>query len=223
MASGVLTRPTLETGDNLTREEFIRIWDQLPHIKRAELIGGIVYMPALTTSHGGLDFSITGWLSYYQTFTPGCDGGSNESTFMLKDCPQPDVNLRVVTEYGGKSWIEDDYLCGSPELLTEVCNSTESIDLHQKLEIYEEAGVQEYLVVIAKKKQIRWHQLVRTKYKLIAPDADGVFRSVVFPGLWLDSKALFKNDMEKVLKTLQKGINSIEHHRFIDELAKRKK
>ena len=215
MASGVLTRPTLETGDNLTREEFIRIWDQLPHIKRAELIGGIVYMPALSTGHGGLDFGITTWLGYYQAFTPGCDGGSNESTFLLKDCPQPDVNLRVVTEYGGRTWIEDEYLCGSPELLSEICNSTESIDLHQKLELYGEAGVQEYLVAIAKKKQIRWHQLVRSKYKLIAPDADGVFRSLVFPGLWLDTAALKRGDMKAVLASLRRGLDSPEHVAFV--------
>jgi hypothetical protein len=216
--------PTLENGDNLTRDEFLRIWEQLPHIKRAELIGGIVYMPAaLGTDHGGDDFNITTWLGVYRAATPGCVGGSDVTCIFLGDCPQPDVNLRVVTEFGGKSWIENKRIHGSPELLVEVCNTTEAMDLHQKFELYKEARVHEYLVVVVKKKQIRWHRLVRGEYKLMTAAADGIYRSVVFPGLWLDSKALFKDDLTKVLATLQKGIESEEHQRFVAELAARKK
>jgi hypothetical protein len=224
MATLTTERPTLETGDNLTRDEFLRIWDQLPHIKRAELIGGVVYMPAaLGTDHGGDDFNITTWLGVYRAATPGCVGGSDVTCIFLADCPQPDVNLRVVTEYGGKSWIEDKRIHGSPELLVEVCNTTESMDLHQKFDLYKEARVQEYLVVIVKKKQIRWHRLVKGDYRLISADGGGIYRSVVFPGLWLDSKALFKDDLAKVLATLQKGIDSDEHQSFVAKLAARKR
>lgn len=224
MATIATERPTLETGDNLTREEFLRIWDELPHIKRAELIGGIVYMPAaLGTDHGGDDFNVTTWLGVYRAATPGSVGGSDVTCIFLEECPQPDVNLRIVTEFGGKSWIEDQRIHGSPELLVEVCNTTVSMDLHQKFELYKEARVPEYLVVVVKKQQIRWHRLVRGEYKLISADAGGVYRSVVFPGLWLDSKALFKDDLAQVLATLQKGIESDEHQQFVEELAKRKR
>jgi hypothetical protein len=34
--------PPLERGDKLSRDEFMRRWDAMPHLKRAELIGGIV-------------------------------------------------------------------------------------------------------------------------------------------------------------------------------------
>ena len=57
----------------------------------------------------------------------------------------------------------------------------------------------------------------------MAPDSEGVYRSSVFPGLWLDSKALFKDDLAKMLETLQKGLASDEHQRFVTELAKRRK
>ena len=40
MAINIAT-PSLETGDNLSREEFLAIWEQLPDIKFAELIGGL--------------------------------------------------------------------------------------------------------------------------------------------------------------------------------------
>jgi Putative restriction endonuclease len=224
MATELSTDVSLEAGENLTRDEFIRIWEQLPGIKRAELIGGVVYMPSPTSlDHGGMDFDAATFMGVYKAMTPGCAGASNATTYMLDDCPQPDVNLRIVPECGGKSWVKKKYLHGSPELLTEVCNTTGSIDLHQKLDLYEEARVQEYLVIVVKKKQIRWHRLVKGKYKLLAPDAEGVYRSRVFPGLWLDSKALFNGDMAKVLATLQEGIASDEHQQFVEELAKRKR
>jgi Uma2 family endonuclease len=131
--------------------------------------------------------------------------------------------LRIANEAGGQSWIEDARIHGSPELLVEVCNTTESMDLNQKFELYEEARIAEYLVVVVKKRQIRWHRLFKGKYKLIMPDANEIYRSRVFPGLWLDSKALFKNELAKLLVTLQEGIASEEHQQFVATLAKRKK
>jgi hypothetical protein len=108
MATVATVRPTLETGDNLTREEFIRIWDQLPHIKRAELIGGIVYVPSATSlDHGDAHLNVATWTGFYTAMTPGVKAGSNSSVFMMDDCPQPDVNMRIAPEFGGQSWVED--------------------------------------------------------------------------------------------------------------------
>lgn len=223
MATDLSTEASLETGDHLTRDEFLRIWDQLPDIKFAELIGGIVYMTSpLKKPHGKADHRIATWLGVYEASTPGCEGGSNTTALIGKDCPQPDNYLAILPECGGASWGEE-YVEGAPELLAEISHSSASIDLHEKFDLYQEAGVQEYLVALLSKREIRWHRLVRGKYKLITPDPDSVYRSVVFPGLWLDSKALFKNDMAKVLATLQKGLASDEHQRFVEDLAKRKK
>ncbi len=137
----------------------------------------------------------------------------------MKIAPQPDHFLAILTECGGASWGEK-FVEGSPELLVEVWHSSASVDLHEKFDLYENARVQEYVVVMLKKREVRWHRLVKGKYKR---GAEGVFRSRVFPGLWLDSKALFNGDMAKVLATLQKGIASDEHQRFVAELAKRKR
>ncbi len=38
--------PPLEPGDRLTREEFERRYQAMPHLKKAELIEGVVYMPS---------------------------------------------------------------------------------------------------------------------------------------------------------------------------------
>ncbi|MBI2803818.1 MAG: Uma2 family endonuclease [Planctomycetes bacterium] len=222
MATDLSTMPSLDAGDHLTRDEFLRIWEQLPNIKRAELIGGIVYMPSpLRKEHGNTDSDITTWLGVYRAHTPGLEGGSNTTSLIGDDCPQPDNYLAILPEYGGASWGKK-YVEGSPELLVEVSFSSVSIDLHEKFDLYEENRIQEYLVVLIKRREILWNRLVRGKYKRIQPDSEGIFRSRVFPGLWLDSKALFANDMAKVLTTLQTGIASDEHQRFVAELSDRK-
>ncbi|MBV8887513.1 MAG: hypothetical protein JO235_26435 [Chroococcidiopsidaceae cyanobacterium CP_BM_RX_35] len=38
--------PPLESGDRLTRPEFERRYNAMPHLKKAELIEGVIYVPA---------------------------------------------------------------------------------------------------------------------------------------------------------------------------------
>lgn len=223
MATVNLASPLLTAGDNLTRDEFMRLWEMNPRIKKAELIGGIVYMPSpLSWDHGVADGYCGAWLVNYHVATPGTEAGHNATTFLLEDVPQPDNSLRILPECGGASWIEDDYLAGSPELLLEVCRSSAAYDLHQKLNLYQKAGVQEYLAVLLNDKEIRWHALKNKKYQRLKPGDDGVWRSRVFPGLWLDGAALLKNNMRRVLAKLQEGLGSAEHEAFVEKLAKKK-
>lgn len=215
--------PVLAPGDNLTRAEFLRIWDMHPEIKHAELIGGIVYMPSpLSVEHGDSESDVGAWLNYYKAHTPGTASGHNSTCLLLDDSPQPDVNLRLLPAYGGKSYLEEDLLAGVPELLAEVCRSSVVYDLHQKKDLYEEAGVPEYVAVVLSDKEIRWHVLKQGKYRLMKPGADGIFRSRVFPGLWLDGQALFAGDMRKVLAVLQDGLGSAEHRAFVKTLEERR-
>jgi hypothetical protein len=48
------TLPSLENGDRLTRSDFEQRYEAMPHVKKAELIEGIVYMPSpvRVRSHG---------------------------------------------------------------------------------------------------------------------------------------------------------------------------
>jgi hypothetical protein len=45
--------------------------------------------------------------------------------------------------------------------------------------------------------------------------ADGVFKSEVFPGLWLDPAAVIRGDMRCVLEVLQRGLTSEEFRQFV--------
>ena len=53
-------------------------------------------------------------------------------------------------------------------------------------------------------------------------DDTGVFRSEVFPGLWLDAAAMIRGDMATVLKVLAEGLSSNKHEEFVVNLQRAK-
>jgi Uma2 family endonuclease len=214
--------PMLIAGDCLTRAEFIRRWEVMPQIKRAELIGGVVYVPSpVSLAHGVMENNVAVWLGVYRAATPGCESMNNASWFMVDDSPQPDTSLRILADYGGQSTTRGPYAAGAPEFLAEICLSSAAYDLHQKLELYQEAGVQEYLAVLMREHEVRWHRLANSRFEVVPQPADGVYRSEVFPGLWLDAPALLAGDMARVLAVLGQGIASAEHAAFVTQLQER--
>ncbi|MGE3804716.1 MAG: Uma2 family endonuclease [Gemmataceae bacterium] len=218
--------PNLELapGDNLTAEEFIRRYENMPGMEKAELIGGVVYMPSpVSVQHGDLDSNVNLWLGLYPLHTPGCKTSTNASVFMLRDVPQPDQHLRILTEYGGRTRKAGKYLQGAPEVIVEVARSSVSIDLHQKKDLYEGAGVPEYVVVLVEEGEVRWHQHSRSGYRKLPQSRDGVFRSEVLPGLWLHAKALLAGDMPQVVRVLNDGLDSPEHTEFVAQLAEKRR
>ena len=141
--------PPLENGDRLTRLEFETRYQQMTHVKKAELIEGIVYMgsPLRINKHGEPHASIMAWLGFYKAYTNGVQLGDN-CTVRLdpENEPQPDALLRIETD--GESTIsEDGYVEGAPELIAEIAASTVSIDVHDKLKVYRRNQVQEYKVL----------------------------------------------------------------------------
>jgi len=55
--------------------------------------------------------------------------------------------------------------------------------------------------------------------RTIVPDRDGVLRSQVFPGLWLDVQRFWQGDVAGVLATAQQGLATDEHAAFMAQLA----
>src|SRR5437588_7933941 len=108
MATVIERVPPLAAGDKLTRDEFLRRWTAHPQIKNAELIGGMVYMASpVSVEHGDMDGDLGAWLGVYKAATPGTASGNNTTAFLLEDVPQPDLNLRILPDYGCTSWVED--------------------------------------------------------------------------------------------------------------------
>jgi len=216
--------PPLIEGQRLTRDEFLRRWEAMPDLKRAELIGGVVRMPSpVSTEHGEYDFNVVTWLGHYSASTPGTRGSHASTTLMLTDAPQPDSHLRIVSKAGGRSRRKGKYLEGPLELIAEVSRSNAGYDLDDKLELYQRAGVIEYLVVLVEEQEIRWFYRHGKAFKLMPVPGDGIWRSRVFPGLWLNGPAFLAGDMPQVLATLQQGLQSSEHAAFAAKLAARLK
>lgn len=214
--------PPLEPNDRLTREEFERRYEAMPHLKKAELLKGTVHTPSPVRMdrHGEQHADLVGWLFIYKVSTPGVRAADN-TTIRLgrEDEPQPDALLMIPRERGGQAAVDEDgYPDAAPELAAEVASSGASYDLHVKLEVYREHGVREYLVWRVGDRAVDWFVLRGGQYELLAAGADGILRSEVFPGLWLDPAALIEGDGQRLIAVLQEGIASPEHAAFVQRL-----
>ncbi len=209
----------LENGDRLTREEFERRYDAMPHLKKAELIEGIVYMGSpVRLTHGTPHAGIMAWLGAYWTMTPGVRVADNTTIRLDRDNePQPDALLRI--EGSERSRIsEDGYLEGSPEFIVEIASSSASYDLRDKLWVYRRNEVPEYLVWQVRDRRIDWFQWQAGEYVRFEPDDKGIIRSCVFPGLWLSAHALLNGNLREVRRVLDRGLATAEYHNFVREL-----
>jgi Uma2 family endonuclease len=212
--------PGLEAGDHLDQPTFHRLYEASPPGFRAELIEGVVIVPSPTRpDHGDIQTAIVGITWVYRAGTQGVHAYDN-STVLLPpvDEPQPDAIVVIKPEFGGLTRFENGYLTGPPELVIEVAASSVSYDLHSKYRMYERTGIQEYAVAVVGRKEVRWFAAENGRFMPIQAGADGIFRSRVFPGLWLDAVALWSGDDAKVLETVQRGLASPEHAAFVEKL-----
>jgi Uma2 family endonuclease len=213
--------PELHSGDRLTQAEFHRLYSlQPPHV-RAELINGIVYMSSPQRDpHGIMTIKVGTVLELYSERTPGTLAGNNTTTILGEDSePQPDLHLRLLPEFGGRARLdEEEYVVGPPELVVEVSHSTAAVDLHLKKEDYRKAGVREYLVVLPRPEpgQLRGFDLENNRER--NPDRQGVWKSRVFPGLWIDGPGLLAGDTTRLRRTLELGLATPQHAAFVKRL-----
>jgi Uma2 family endonuclease len=215
----------LEAGDHLDQATFHARYAAMPPNFRAELIGGVVFVPSpLRSEHGESHALVMGWLTNYWIATPGTSVRDNATAILGDDSePQPDAALVIEPESGGQSSIsEDGYATGPPELIVEVASSSEAIDLYAKRRDYEQAGVLEYVVVVLRQRVVRWFVLQDGTYRDMEADARGMFKSRVFPGLRLNAPALLRRDGRQVMATLQHGIETPEHAAFVQQLQARR-
>jgi Uma2 family endonuclease len=212
----------LENGDRLSRAEFERRYEAMPHLKKAELIEGVVYMPSPVRyfQHGSPHAQLIGWLIQYAAHTPGVGVADNTSIRLdLDNEPQPDALLLIDPACGGQSRRSaDDFIEGAPELVAEVASSSVSYDLHAKLHVYRRNGVREYVVWRVLNREIDWFVLRAGQYEQLPLDANGLLRSEVFIGLWLDPAALVQGNLARVLAVVQQGLASPEHTAFVARL-----
>ena len=213
--------PPLQNGDRLTAEEFEQRYDAMPDLKKAELINGVVYMPPPVSmeDHGGPHFDVIAWLGLYRMATPGVRGGDNATLRLpLNNRPQPDACLIVEPSHGGQVQIVNRYIVGGPELVAEVAATSVNYDLTEKLPLYLENHVREYVVWRVFDQDIDWFVSRAGSYERLAASPEGYFKSETLPGLWLDPAALIRGDMAAVARAAQLGLASAEHAAFAERL-----
>lgn len=214
-----LTPLLFEPGDRLSREEFLALWEQMPNLKSAELIDGVVYMPSpVSYGHSKHHGDMQMLLSIYAARTRVCRASTEATWLMLNSAPQPDVAMRLFPEFGGRTDTSGELASGAPELIAEICKSSRSYDLGPKLALYQQAGVCEYITVLMKERRIEWRRLEEGSYRLLSRDTSGVFRSVEFPGLWIDEGAFWAEASDRLLAVLDAGLASAECAAFLDRL-----
>ncbi|MGE3539484.1 MAG: Uma2 family endonuclease [Candidatus Tectimicrobiota bacterium] len=216
--------PLLEAGGHLDQRTFHERYLAMPPTFRAELIGGVVFVPSpLSWGHGSHHALSITWLVQYTLSTPGTQVGDTTTTILSESSElQPDGVLIITPEAGGRTRLSDEgYTTGPPEFILEIASSSASIDLHAKRRDYEQAGVLEYVVVVLRQRAIRWFVWQSGAYQEQSPDADGIFRSQVFPGLWLHADALLQLNGTTVMEVLQQGIATPAHAAFVQQLQRR--
>ena len=205
-----------EPGDRLSVNEFLERWEQMPDLKFAELIAGTVHMPSpVSYEHGRRDTQMHLLLATYAMRTSVCEALSNATWVMMQNAPQPDIALRMLPEFGGRTTVARKLATGPPELIVEISYSSRSIDFGPKSVLYQKAGVMEYLAVLLEEQRFDWRVLEGQSYRSLHADASGVFQAIVFPGLWLNEPAFWKSDATGMMATLEDGLHSEECRKFL--------
>jgi hypothetical protein len=213
--------PMLVEGQRLDQPTFHELYERMPEGTWAELIDGVVHMSSPAgPDHSRSSVTLTYWFCYYRENTPGVDVLDNASTALdFKREPQPDAQLRILPECGGRTRTDRKVVRGVPELIAEVSHTSRYIDLGPKFDDYERVGVLEYIVRALEPDEVLWFVLRQGRLVQLPAGPDGIFRSTVFPGLWLDPQALIENDTRRLRAVLDQGLASAEHAEFVARLA----
>ena len=213
--------PPLVNGQHLDQLTFHERYEAMPDKTWAELVGGVVYMPSpMRNEHGEYDGYMVVLVGLFKRATKGVHMGVN-STVILDEMgeTQPDGHLRIPQDLGGQTRIERGYIVGAPELVIEISRSTRYFDLTEKKADYERTGVREFLVVELDPNRIHWFIRKGKRFVRMRPGRDGIYRSKVFPGLWLDAEALYAEDLDRLIAVLEEGLATPEHAAFAAKLA----
>jgi Uma2 family endonuclease len=212
---------TLVEGQRLDQPTFHALYQAMPPGFRAELIDGVVYLPGpVGLEHGMAQVPVIVWLDYYAEQTPGVEVLDNATTILgWKSEPQPDGLLRILPECGGRTQADRRFVHDVPELLVKVAHTSRYTDLGPKFEDYQRVGVQEYVIRALEPDAVYWFILREGRFRELSPGPDGIYRSEVFPGLWLDPGALLAGDIPRLQAVVNLGCATPEHAAFLARLA----
>ena len=191
--------PPLVAGQRLDQPTFHERYEAMPPETRAELVGGVVYMPSphAVTITARPSRIVSGWLFHYQRYTPGVDGGDDAH----RQARSAAASLsRTAIFASRRSWADrvdvDDE--GYHHRRTRAGRRDRPLQPRVRpgreegrLRAGRRLGIRGRR---ARPRRVHWFIRRDDRFEDLPPGPDGVYRSEVFPGLWLDPEALFAED-----------------------------
>ena len=128
--------------------------------------------------------------------------------FLMKTGPElparePDL-LFVAQEHLGR--LKETYLDGPADLVVEITSPESGArDRGEKFYEYETGGVGEYWLIDPDRERAEFYQMdiEKKRYRLVHPDAEGLYRSQVVAGFWLRVEWLWQDPLPPVLDVLR--------------------
>jgi len=114
---------------------------------------------------------------------------------------EPDLLFVAKTNLGR---LKETYLDGPADLAVEIV-SPESVgrDRGVKFYEYEQAGIPEYWLIDPQTERAEFYQLTAAnQYRLVQPDAEGIYRSAVLPDFWPRVEWLWQEPLPSPIRTL---------------------
>ncbi len=201
-----LDTPRLPPKERMTWEEFLEWCDEDTH---AEWVNGEIIMASpANRRHQQVKMFLASLLNHFVLAKQL--GVVLDAPFLMRlpNAPsgrEPDV---LFIRKQNLSRLRDTYLNGPADLVVEII-SPESIgrDRGEKFVEYEQAGVPEYWLLDHDRRRAEFYQLDSSGfYRLIEPDARGIYRSKVVEGFWIQAEWLWQEPLpleEEVLKEIR--------------------
>jgi len=171
-------------------EEFLEWGGENQHVEWVN--GEIIEMAPVGDAHQALGL----WLiTLLKLFVDSHDlGAIRYETFQMKtgpDLPSRAPDILFVAKRN-LSRLKTNHLAGPADLVVEIISpGSGAIDRGDKYYEYERGGVHEYWLLDPRRKQAEFYQLGRDRVYHLMPVNDGVFRSQVLKGVWLELQWLW--------------------------------
>jgi hypothetical protein len=116
--------------------------------------------------------------------------------------------------------VKYDYFAGPPNFVFDVFRADQRDVYEYRRQLFEDAGVIEYVVWITGDRRPIWHRSEGGKYVSIDSDIDGVIRSTSLPSLWIPTAALAARDFWSIMASTSQGVTRRGHRDFMQTIWK---
>ena len=172
---------------------------------KADLIDGVIYMASPDSRlNNSLGFFLAELIDGFDA-AKEIGGFTFISRFACRisdlRSPEPDVGY-VRPERADD--VHELYMEGGPDIAVEiVARESRKRDYGEKLELYQEAGVEEYWIVDPLQQRVQFLRLIEGRYELAPLEDNRIYRSGVIPGFWLDVNWLLARPVPRAYRCLQ--------------------